>query len=152
MAVFPDLLHPCDSSAVRFCSVARSGVTRLSRSSSSSCAVRIPRGSANASRRQPFLGRVVAGVALADREFSLSASTNYIKRPDGERVSVYLYAVDPDFFTTLGIDLVSGRSFAAGRVADRTKSVVVNQRLAEAYGWGENAVGEFLPELRGATG
>ena len=91
----------------------------------------------------------VAGVALADREFSLSASTNYIKRPDGERVSVFVYAVDPDFFTTLGIDLVSGRSFAAGRVADRTESVVVNQRFADAYGWGENAVGEFLPEYGG---
>ena len=91
----------------------------------------------------------VAGVALADREFSLSASTNYIKRPDGERVSVFVYAVDPDFFTTLGIDLVSGRSFAAERLADRTESVVVNQRFADAYGWGENAVGEFLPEYGG---
>ena len=91
----------------------------------------------------------VAGVALADREFSLSASTNYIKRPDGERVSVFVYAVDPDFFTTLGIDLVSGRSFAAGRLVDRTESVVVNQSLADALGWGENAVGEFLPEYGG---
>ena len=91
----------------------------------------------------------VAGVALADREFSLSASTNYIKRPDGERVSVFVYAVDPDFFTTLGINLVSGRSFAAERLADRTESVVVNQRFAAAFGWGENAVGEFLPEYGG---
>ena len=93
----------------------------------------------------------VASVALADREFSLGASTNYIKRPDGERVSVYVYAVDPDFFITLGIDLAAGRSFAAGRPADRTESVVVNQRLAEVFGWGGNAVGEFLPEY-GAYG
>ena len=93
----------------------------------------------------------VASVALVDREFSLGVSTNYIKRPDGERVSVYVYAVDPDFFTTLGIDLASGRSFAAGRPADRTGSVVVNQRLSEVFGWGENAVGEFLPEY-GAYG
>lgn len=88
---------------------------------------------------------------MADREFSLGIRTNYIKRPDGERVSVYVYAVDPDFFTTLGIDLASGRSFAADRPADRTESVVVNQRLAEVFGWGENAVGEFLPEY-GAYG
>lgn len=93
----------------------------------------------------------VASVALVDREFSLGVSTNYIKRPDGERVSVYVYAVDPDFFTTLGIDLASGRSFAAGRLADRTESVVVNQRLSEVFGWGENAVGEFLPKY-GAYG
>ena len=93
----------------------------------------------------------VASVALVDREFSLGVSTNYIKRPDGERVSVYVYAVDPDFFTTLGIDLASGRSFAAGRLADRTESIVVNQRLSEVFGWGENAVGEFLPEY-GAYG
>ena len=93
----------------------------------------------------------VTSVALVDREFSLGVSTNYIKRPDGERVSVYVYAVDPDFFTTLGIDLASGRSFAAGRLAVRTESVVVNQRLSEVFGWGENAVGEFLPEY-GAYG
>ncbi len=91
----------------------------------------------------------VAGVALLQREFPTSSSTNYIKRPDGERITVHQFAVDPDFFTTLGIDLVSGRSFEAGRLADRTESVVVNQSLADAFGWGENAVGEFLPEYGG---
>ena len=88
----------------------------------------------------------VAGVALLQREFPTSTNTNYIRRPDGERITVHQFAVDPDFFTTLGIDLVSGRSFEAGRLADRTESVVVNQSLADAFGWGENAVGEFLPE------
>ena len=88
----------------------------------------------------------VAGVALLQREFPTSTNTNYIRRPDGERITVHQFAVDPDFFTTLGIDLVSGRSFEAGRLVDRTESVVVNQSLADAFGWGENAVGEFLPE------
>ena len=88
----------------------------------------------------------VAGVALLQREFPTSSSTNYIRRTDGERITVHQFAVDPDFFTTLGIDLASGRSFEAGRLADRTESVVVNQSLADAFGWGENAVGEFLPE------
>ena len=88
----------------------------------------------------------VAGVALLQREFPTSTNTNYIRRPDGERITVHQFAVDPDFFTTLGIDLVSGRSFEAGRLIDRTESVVVNQSLADAFGWGENAVGEFLPE------
>ena len=88
----------------------------------------------------------VAGVALLQREFPTSTSTNYIRRPDGERITVHQFAVDPDFFTTLGIDLASGHSFEAGRLADRTESVVVNQSLADAFGWGENAVGEFLPE------
>ena len=91
----------------------------------------------------------VAGVALLQREFPTSTSTNYIRRTDGERITVHHFAVDPDFFTTLDIGLVSGRSFAAGRVADRTESVVVNQSLADAFGWGENAVGEFLPEYGG---
>ena len=88
----------------------------------------------------------VAGVALLQREFPTSTNTNYIRRPDGERITVHQFAVDPDFFTTLGVDLVSGRSFEAGRLADRTESVVVNQSFADAFGWGENAVGEFLPE------
>ena len=88
----------------------------------------------------------VADVALLQREFPTSTNTNYIRRPDGERITVHQFAVDPDFFTTLGIDLVSGRSFEAGRLADRTESVVVNQSLADAFGWGENAVGKFLPE------
>ena len=88
----------------------------------------------------------VVNVALLQREFPTSSSTNYLRRPDGERITVHHFAVDPDFFTTLGIDLASGRSFEAGRLADRTESVVVNQSLADAFGWGENAVGEFLPE------
>ena len=88
----------------------------------------------------------IAGVALLQREFPTSTNTNYIRRPDGERITVHQFAVDPDFFTTLGINLVSGRSFEAGRLIDRTESVVVNQSLADAFGWGENAVGEFLPE------
>lgn len=88
----------------------------------------------------------VVNVALLQREFPTSSSTNYLRRPDGERIIVHHFAVDPDFFTTLGIDLASGRSFEAGRLADRTESVVVNQSFADAFGWGENAVGEFLPE------
>ena len=88
----------------------------------------------------------VVNVALLQREFPTSSSTNYLRRPDGERITVHHFAVDSDFFTTLGIDLVSGRSFEAGRLVDRTESVVVNQSLADAFGWGENAVGEFLPE------
>ena len=89
----------------------------------------------------------VASVALLGREFPTSTNTNYIRRPDGERITVHQFAVDPDFFTTLGIDLVSGRSFEDWTAGiDRTESVVVNQSLADAFGWGENAVGEFLPE------
>ena len=88
----------------------------------------------------------VASVALLQREFPTSTNTNYIRRTDGERITVHQFAVDPDFFTTLGVDLVSGRSFEAGRLVDRTESVVVNQSFADAFGWGENAVGEFLPE------
>ena len=91
----------------------------------------------------------VAGAALLQREFPTSLSTDNLRRPDGERISVHHFAVDPDFFTTLGIGLVSGRSFEAGRLADRTESVVVNQSLADAFGWGENAVGEFLPQYGG---
>ena len=88
----------------------------------------------------------VAGVALLQREFPTSTYTAYIKRTNGERIIVHQFAVDPDFFTTLGIDLASGRSFEAGRLADRTESVVVNQSFADAFGWGENAVGEVLPD------
>ena len=90
----------------------------------------------------------VAGVALLQREFPTSVSTDHLRLADGQRITVHQFAVDPDFFTTLGIGL-SGRSFEAGRLADRTESVVVNQSLAEALGWGENAVGEVLPEYGG---
>ena len=91
----------------------------------------------------------VAGVALLQREFPTSVSTDHLRLPEGERITVHHFAVDPDFFTTLGISLLSGRSFEAGRLADRTESVVVNQSLADALGWGEDAVGEFLPEYGG---
>ena len=91
----------------------------------------------------------VAGVALLQREFPTSLSTDHLRLSEGERITVHHFAVDPNFFTTLGISLLTGRSFEAGRLADRTESVVVNQSLADALGWGEDAVGEFLLEYGG---
>ena len=86
----------------------------------------------------------VVDVAMADREFSQSTSHTTIRTPDGERLSTYIFTVDPGFFNTLDIPLTYGRSFEPDRRSDRTEAVVVNQRLADLHGWGVDAVGQTL--------
>lgn len=85
----------------------------------------------------------VESAAMADREFAMSTSQTTIRIPGGERHSVHQYTVEPGFFETMGIPLLSGRSFDFGRPDDRREAVIVNERLARMHDW-EVAVGETL--------
>ena len=49
-----------------------------------------------------------------------------------------------DYFTTLGITLVSGRAFGRGDRADAPPVVIVNQALVDKYLAGRNPVGRVL--------
>ena len=45
------------------------------------------------------------------------------------------YAVDFDFFSTMGIEFVAGRDYSSEFGADSTQSVVVNESMVERMGW-----------------
>jgi predicted permease len=54
------------------------------------------------------------------------------------------YAVTPDYFTTLGIPLVAGRSFATTDRAGTVPVVIINAKAAALYFPQRNAVGECV--------
>ncbi|HEV7781894.1 MAG TPA: ABC transporter permease [Chitinophagaceae bacterium] len=52
-------------------------------------------------------------------------------------------AVDPDFVTTMGLQVVAGRNFSKDNTAD-SGYILVNEALVKEYGW-TNPVGQRLP-------
>jgi predicted permease len=66
-----------------------------------------------------------------------------VRLPDGAPdVRVLSSRVDEDFFTTLAIPIIAGRSFTRADRADTRGVAVVNQTFAERYWPGQTAVGK----------
>ncbi len=63
--------------------------------------------------------------------------------------SANLMAVGEDFLPTLGIDLLEGRDFSQKFLTDIGQSMLVNQALVDAMGWGNQAIGK---RMEGAGG
>ena len=62
---------------------------------------------------------------------------------DDERRRMRYAAVDDGYFETLGIEVVSGRTFSEKRASD-SSAVVLNLAAAKDFGWGTDAVGKTL--------
>lgn len=52
--------------------------------------------------------------------------------------------VDADFIPTLGIEIIKGRNFAEDNTADQNRAIIINQALADYFGW-EEPIGKRLP-------
>src|SRR6185295_2547588 len=50
------------------------------------------------------------------------------------------YAVDEDYFKTLGMKVIKGRSFSG--LPDTLRSIIVNENMVKEFGWGDNALGK----------
>lgn len=59
--------------------------------------------------------------------------------------------VGPEFFSTMGVQMIAGRDFTHSDIAGATMVAVVNERFAEKFGLGRDAVGKFMGR-RGADG
>jgi predicted permease len=68
---------------------------------------------------------------------------------DYHRVSTY--QVDPEYFETLGIPLLAGRSFTADDRQDAPSVVIVSEAAARSYWPGETAVGKQIFSASGQT-
>lgn len=62
----------------------------------------------------------------------------------GQFLQFQLNVVDPDFLETLNIELVAGHNFAGYGTADANRGIIINETMAEAYGW-TDPIGEQLP-------
>lgn len=71
-------------------------------------------------------------------------------RPDhaapDEQYMTHFFGVDFDFFSTMGIPLVAGRSFSHENAADTLGGLIINETAVKKFGWNspEEAIGEQL--------
>ncbi|MBT4502774.1 MAG: FtsX-like permease family protein [Gemmatimonadetes bacterium] len=86
----------------------------------------------------------ILAVTITDRAFTTGSSSTSYQFPDGARLSVRLICVDPDFLSTLKIDLLDGRNFSDEYPSDRDRAVLINETLACQLNL-ENPVGQPLP-------
>jgi predicted permease len=61
-----------------------------------------------------------------------------------ETMNVFLNAVGPGFFETLGTPLLAGRDFDAGDTHDSAPVVVINQSMASRYFADRNPIGQHI--------
>jgi predicted permease len=59
--------------------------------------------------------------------------------------------VGPDFFTTMGVQMIAGRDISESDIAGATQVAVVNETFAEKFNLGRDAVGKFMSS-RGGSG
>ena len=59
----------------------------------------------------------------------------------GENTDVLRDYIGPNFFSTMGIPLLSGREFTDGDTATNTKVCIINQKLAQRFFAGRNPIG-----------
>jgi predicted permease len=64
--------------------------------------------------------------------------------PGPETTDPFFNEIGDDYFTTLGIPLLAGRSFSALDSADGARVAIINRRFAEHYGLGANPIGKRM--------
>jgi putative ABC transport system permease protein len=72
----------------------------------------------------------------------LPIGPNCVALPEGQPVRTTSAAVDVNYFDTMGIDIVSGRSFSDGDVSTDTGTVIVNETLARRVWPHASPIGE----------
>ena len=76
----------------------------------------------------------VPGSGINFQLFSIETKNGFVDK------GVDCYAVDEDYFKTLGMKMVKGRNFSG--LADTLRRIVVNENMVKEYGWGDNAIGK----------
>ena len=89
--------------------------------------------SASADGFLPFAG-IIAGTAVQVEGRPIL--------PISQQPDVNVSLVEPDFFETLGIPLISGRTFNRGEAFQATGNVVISQSMAQMLWPGENPIGK----------
>jgi predicted permease len=86
---------------------------------------------------------------LAGSNWGTSVNVQGFKTgPDVDNGSRY-NEVGPDYFSTLGIPLLSGREFTRADRMGAAKVAIVNEAFAEKFGLGRNAVGMLMKQSGG---
>ena len=70
----------------------------------------------------------------------------------GEEPSAETHCVSPDYFTTMGIPILRGRSFGPDDVLGKPLVILIDEYLAEKFFPGRDPIGEQLNQERAQTG
>ena len=76
--------------------------------------------------------QAVPGSGVNFNLFSVESKNGWVDK------GVDCYAVDEDYFNTLGIKVVKGRNFSG--LSDTLRSIIVNENMVKEFGWEENAI------------
>ena len=73
----------------------------------------------------------------------------YPEKETDQKMSVGMqeWQVDPDYIATLGMQLLKGRNFTAGRIADN-QAVIINESAAKRFGY-QNPIGKSIHKTGG---
>lgn len=71
----------------------------------------------------------VRSVSMSDRNFDSGSSSQGIKNPSGEQLSLRFLRVDSDYLKTLELQLIAGRNFYRDEPNDTIPDVIVNETL-----------------------
>lgn len=86
--------------------------------------------------------RSAAGVSYS---FNRGNAGIFLREEDGSNSLIFQYEVDPDYLSTLSINLVEGRNFAADQLSDRDNALIVNEAFLDKYDI-TSIIGYKLPE------
>lgn len=99
-------------------------------------------------RLEHLPGVKAAGIALnpvlADSDWESSILVAGQQNKPGEQNDAYINRVSPGYFKTLGIHLLSGRTFRASDTANSPKVVVVSESFAKQFFGQQPAVGQWV--------
>jgi putative ABC transport system permease protein len=78
-----------------------------------------------------------------DSSFHLTGTPPY---PPGEKPAAEVNFVTPDYFRLMGMPLLHGRAFTADDRADRPRSVIIDETLAQKYFPGKDPIGQQIDD------
>jgi len=87
----------------------------------------------------------ILAVAASSHTFGVSGWTNVgYTDESGAYRTFNLNAIDSDYIPTLQMEMAEGRNFESENLADKRRSIIVNEAFVREYGW-EQAVGKRIP-------
>jgi putative ABC transport system permease protein len=78
--------------------------------------------------------QAVPGQGVNLQLYSIQSKNGFVEQ------GVNNYAIDENYINTLGMRMVKGRNFSG--LPDTLHSIIVNEKMAQQYGWGNDAIGK----------
>ncbi len=93
----------------------------------------------NEMRNMPQVSGVSTAQAVPGQNINLQLFSVQSKNGFVEQ-GVNNYAIDENYINTLGMKMAKGRNFTG--LSDTLRSIIVNEKMVQQFGWGDNAIGK----------